>query len=87
MGRYIPNPNDVPIPVAHSANAPNSIPKNSALKSPFPLSSTIVNDANAFACGARRSIFPFASKSERKIATAAPNTAPGTTPIILPLEM
>ena len=34
VGRYIPKPNEVPIPVAHSTNAPNKNPKPKAYQSP-----------------------------------------------------
>ena len=67
VGRYIPRPNDVPIPVAHSAKHPSAKPSARAFRSPSPSASRIVKVANAFACGATRSILPSASRMERKM--------------------
>ena len=49
VGRYIPRPNDVPIPVAHSAKAPRAKPRASAYQSPWPSARMIVNEAKALA--------------------------------------
>ena len=87
VGRYIPSPNEVPIPVAHSAKQPSANPSASAFRSPSPSASRMVKVANAFACGAMRSILPSASRIERKMAIPAPRIDPGTTPMMLPLEM
>ena len=54
VGRYIPNPNDVPIPVAHSTKAPRANPRANAPQSPCPSARMVVKYANAFACGASR---------------------------------
>ena len=43
--------------------------------------------AKALACGASRSMLPFANWMERKMATPAPKMAPGTTPMMFPFEM
>ena len=85
--RYIPNPKDVPIPVAHSTNTPRRNPSNSSVRSPCPSAKITEKVAKAFACGAIKSILPFANSLAKKIATPAPITAPGTTPMMLPLEM
>ena len=87
VGRYIPKPNDVPIPVAHSAKAPRAIPRSRALQLPWPSASMVVKYANAFAWGASSSIVPSARSLDRNMATPAPRIAPGTTPMMLPLEM
>ena len=87
VGRYMPRPNEVPIPVAHSTNAPSAIPIRRALQLPWPSARMVVKYAKAFAWGAKRSILPSASIFERKMATPAPSIAPGTTPMMLPFEM
>ena len=75
------------MPVAHSTNAPRANPRASAPQSPCPSARIVVKYANALACGAKRSMVPSARSFERKMATAAPRIAPGTTPIMLPLDM
>ena len=87
VGRYMPSPKDVPIPVAHSAKAPSRKPRPRAYQSPCPSARMMVNAAKALAWGASRSMLPSASSLDRKIATPAPSMAPGTTPSMFPLEM
>ena len=83
----MPRPNDVPIPVAHSTKAPKANPRANAPQSPCPSARMVVKYANALAWGASRSMVPSASSLDRNMATAAPRMAPGTTPMMLPLEI